>query len=236
MSACPIAVAAITLVSIVSPPRATAEDFEKLGSTPLVAPLGPETGLAVRIAWMDVADAAPGLAPFALAEAKAVLGRLGLALVSRRASAGEIARPDEIRVILLNRGAVDPAAHVPVLGATPTEPGELHYVWIHVPSVQATLGLPRWSPVQMTLLEQRALGVALGRVAAHEIVHTLTPGMPHGLGLMSPRFSRQQLTAARMPIDPEVAVAVRSALRGETARGREVGLLTTGADAADAGP
>jgi len=235
MSACPIAVAAVTLLSIVDPHHALAEDFGKLLSTPLVAP-GPELEPVVRIAWMDVADAAPGLAPIAVAEAKAVLGRLGLGLVWRRASPGELARPDEIRVILLNRAAVDPTAHVPVLGSTPAEPNALPYVWIHVPSIQGMLGLSARSPIEMAGPEQRALGVALGRVAAHEIVHSLTPGMPHGKGLMSARFTRQQLTAARMPIEPEVALAVRSALRGETARAREVGLLTTGVAAEEIGP
>jgi hypothetical protein len=238
MSVCPIAVATVTLVWIVGPPRTIAEDFEKLGSTPLVAP-APEARLprVLRVAWIDVTDAAPGVAPIALAEAKAVLGTAGLGLLSRRASASELARPDEIRVILLSSATIDRAARAPVLGATPIEPNAMPYVWIHVPSVQATLGLPpRRSPIEMSLPELRAVGVAIGRVVAHEIVHTLIPGLPHGTGLMSARFTRQQLTAARMPIEPEVARAVRTALRGETTREREVGLLAAGAAGEEARP
>jgi hypothetical protein len=52
-------------------------------------------------------------------------------------------------------------------------------------------------------------------VVAHELVHALAPSVPHGAGLMSEKLTRRQLAAARLPVDPEVGLAVRAALRGE---------------------
>ncbi len=50
---------------------------------------------------------------------------------------------------------------------------------------------------------------------AHELVHALAPSVPHGTGLMSAKLTRRQLNASTLPIDPEVGLAVRAALRGE---------------------
>ncbi len=40
------------------------------------------------------------------------------------------------------------------------------------------------------------------------------PGVPHGRGLMASRFSTRDLTTGETPVEPEVALAVRTALVG----------------------
>jgi hypothetical protein len=74
---------------------------------------------------------------------------------------------------------------------------------------------PRGPTVTLEPASVRALGIALGRVVAHELVHALAPSVPHGAGLMSEKLTRRQLTAGRLPVDPGVGLAVCAALRGE---------------------
>jgi hypothetical protein len=60
-----------------------------------------------------------------------------------------------------------------------------------------------------------ALAVALGRVVVHEVIHAVAPAVPHGKGLMSATLSRKHLTAASIPVEADVVVAVRASLRGD---------------------
>jgi hypothetical protein len=175
----------------------------------------PEDPLAVRLVWLDPARAALGVDAVARGEARSLLRKMGLSVSWRRGEAGETARPGEVRVILLDRGAAL-APGVPILGATPTRPEVATFVWVHVPNVRASIGLRGGVPA--TVLEPplaRAFGVALGRVVAHELVHALAPSVPHGTGLMSAKLTCRQLTGASLTVDPEVGLAVRAALRGE---------------------
>ena len=58
----------------------------------------------------------------------------------------------------------------------------------------------------------RAFGRALGRVAAHEIVHALLPERPHDrAGLMSQSFGRRELTASALHAHPGLRADLRRA-------------------------
>jgi hypothetical protein len=139
---------------------------------------------------------------------------MGATVSWRRGEAGELARPGEVRVILLDRTAAKSGK--PVLGATPPRFDVDPFVWVHVPSVRAAIGLdPRGSAFTMAPPASRALAIALGRVVAHELVHVLAPSVPHGTGLMSALLTYRQLTAWSIPFDAEVGLAVQAALRGD---------------------
>jgi hypothetical protein len=169
----------------------------------------------LRLAWLDVTGVAPGVGGVAQAEAREILEEAGLQLVWRRVSEGEESRPGEIRVILDDRLRVDRMNRRPVLGATPLGLRGHPFVWIHVPSIRATLGMaPRARVRPLELRRRRNLGVALGRVIAHEIVHALAPSVPHGGELMAARLTRLQLTAASLSVHSGVARAVRETLHG----------------------
>ena len=182
--------------------------------------------VALRLVWTDPARAAAGLERLARAEAEDVLREMGVSVTWRRGDARELARPGEVRVILLDRPAArDP--EVPVLGATPPTFAVSPFVWVHIPGVSASVGVRHPGGAGVSPLETRALAVAVGRVIAHEVVHAVAPSVPHGSGLMSASFTRRQLTAPRMPFDPDVALAVRAALRGDAALPRpDTGVLT----------
>jgi hypothetical protein len=139
---------------------------------------------------------------------------MGATVTWRRGDAGELARPGEVRVILLDRTAAKSGR--PVLGATPPGFDVAPFAWIHVPSVRAVIGLdPRGSAFTMAPPASRALAIAPGRVAAHEVVHALAPSVPHGTGLMSALLTYRQLTAPSIPFETEVGLAVQAALRGD---------------------
>jgi len=162
----------------------------------------------LRLAWVDPSGAARGLEFFAQAEASAQLRRAGLRVSWRRARAEELARADEVRVILLDRAATRGSGTF-VLGATPARAVDHPHVWIHVPGIRSVLGFE----VRPTPNEPRArtLAVAVGRVIAHEVIHSVAPAVPHGLGLMAPSFGCAQLTAPWIELDPGLALAVRAA-------------------------
>ena len=173
------------------------------------APSGPP---AVLLVWLDVSSAAVGLDGVARSEVRSILEKAGLDIVWRRGSGAEAARLGEIRIILVDRLLIRRDSGRPVLGATPTEVRGHPFVWIHVGSVRAALGLPQSSSTNdLPVLARRNLGVALGRVIAHEIVHALVPSLRHGGALMAESLKREHLTASRLSVDPAVALLVRAA-------------------------
>jgi hypothetical protein len=166
---------------------------------------------AVRLVWTDPASVAGLSQDIARKECQRLLGKLGLDVSWRTGAAAEIAREDEIRVILLDRAATDGRGGL-ILGATPANFPAARYVWIHTPGVRAAAGIG--SSSYPALGHWRALGVALGRVIAHEIVHALAPSIPHDeSGLMARRLRRAELVAGSLEPAPALALALRVALR-----------------------
>jgi hypothetical protein len=166
-------------------------------------------GAPLRLAWVDPIEAAGRSAVGAREEAARVLSELGITTTWRRAAAGEQAREGELRVIVLGHGAMS-ASHASVLGSTPTRFVCSPFVWIHVPGVRAAAGL---RPAAVAELRDRyLLGIALGRVIVHEVLHALVPSVPHGEGIMKSRLSRLDLTTDPARVTPELVALVRAAL------------------------
>jgi hypothetical protein len=163
--------------------------------------------------WLDPAGEALGTEAVVRPEVARVLREMGVSTSWRRAEPNELARVGELRVIFLNRAA-QRGHGVPVLGATPASFQGERLVWVHVPGVRAAVGVAERSGPGLDVHSARRLGIALARVIAHEVVHALAPSLPHGSGLMSARLDRRMLTAASIAIDPQVSLAVRSALLG----------------------
>jgi hypothetical protein len=179
---------------------------------PATAPPAPSSDL--RLVWMDPTGIGVGVEAGARDEARSLLRKMGTTVSWRRGEAGEGARPGEVRVILLDRATG--SSGKAVLGATPSHFDVAPFVWVHVPSVRAVIGLdPRGPAYALAPPASRALAIALGRVVAHEVVHALAPSVPHGTGLMSAALTFRQLTASKIPFEAEVGLAVQAALRGD---------------------
>ncbi len=172
----------------------------------------------LSLAWVDVSGLARGVEGIARWEVRSILDRAGVETLWRRASPEEEGRPGEVRIVLVDRLLARRGSRSLVLGSIPEGPRSHPLVWIHLRSIQATLRLrPGSAAGDLSPGARRDLGVALGRVIVHEIVHALAPTVGHGQGLMSRRLGRGSLTGTRPFVEPGAIRGVRLALR---ARGR----------------
>jgi hypothetical protein len=131
----------------------------------------------------------------------------------RWAPPGTEAAPDELRVVFLDSPARGTLAGYPILGTTATgHSGPPPIVWIHYPTVVRVLGL-RAESLAGSFFAMRGLGVALGRVVAHELVHALAPEVPHTTGLMAPGLRPQALLGPPLVFDARSATTFGAAAR-----------------------
>jgi hypothetical protein len=94
-------------------------------------------------------------------------------------------------------------------------------VWVFVDNIRRVLGV--FSATRaLSKAEEQSFDTALGRVVAHEVIHSLAPLHPHSAaGLMAPTLSRAGLIGPRQPLE---ASCVSSVLRGLAAVGEPGGL------------
>jgi hypothetical protein len=142
----------------------------------------------------------------------------GLALVAASVLSGYAAGAQEIAVagtpdvrvawidVNLREPCVPDVAAVAVMGAASPGSGT---AWIFCDVVAQTME-PRPSSMSHSRVE---LGVAVGRVLAHEVVHILALRLPHALvGLMAARWDPSMLTRRGLLGDRRVREAVRRGL------------------------
>jgi hypothetical protein len=170
-----------------------------------------DCAVETRLQWVDVV----GLAPFAYAavagEMASSLAGYGVCSEVSRASPASVRSNGEIGVILL-RSMAGSGVGRHVLGATRSRDARNPTVWVYFDEVATVLGLAGRPTGSWSAIERTEFGRALGRVAAHEVVHALLPERPHDrAGLMSPSFGRRELTASTLDIQPGLRADVRRA-------------------------
>ena len=107
---------------------------------------------------------------------------------------GPDAVPATVYPAFPDRWRVTPTA----LGVAVGEPGGPRSVFLSMEAATEALG------------GRRGLGVALGRVLAHELIHTVAPDCPHTrAGLMASRLTRRMLTAPGVSFDETAARHLR---------------------------
>jgi hypothetical protein len=180
---------------------ATVESASALGAEPAHE--------ALRIALVDIAEL-PALTVRALQyEARAILAPQGRGLAWRRVRPQEDLEAGEVPVILLAGEHPLRRSRAAVLGGV--EPRSVRpAAWVYARAVARAIGLSR-PPARADFAVQRALGVALGRVVAHELVHAMAPEMTHATaGLMAPVYDRQALVGPRLRLDLAAITAYRA--------------------------
>ena len=107
--------------------------------------------------------------------------------------------------------------------------GERRSIFLSLGAAERALGLPLarrpGAPAEATRprrqrkgSQSRRLGIALGRVLAHELTHTIAPDCPHTKsGLMAERLSRRMLTAPGIGFDALATRHLRLAAAGMAA-------------------
>jgi hypothetical protein len=174
-----------------------------LAAVEAVAPL-------LEIAVVDLGDMAPDVLRAAWSQTAAVLERLGSGARIRSAAPDDVQSADAITVVLMP-GRPGPQLRPTVLGVVRRAAGP-RVLWLFPEAVAAALGNPTPARAASTPEERATFATALGRVAAHELVHLLCPSRPHDReGLMAERMSQSILRGGPLTID--------AALRRDFARG-----------------
>ncbi len=128
-------------------------------------------------------------------------------------SGGAPAVPATLYPEIPERWGVPPRAIGVAIGA----PGERRSVFLSLGAAKRAIGLAGLAANGGDDDAKRRLGVALGRVLAHEITHTIAPDCPHTeTGLMAERLNRRMLTAPGVGFDE---TATRHLQRGAEAFG-----------------
>jgi hypothetical protein len=153
----------------------------------------------------------PGVSAFVFPEmsreVSAILSAVGVRTVWRALGAGQAADPAATLVILLPRAV---GTHPPfTLGAVSRSGGSSQAAWIYLEPVAETLGLDYANRGAWTPLQRGVYARALGRIAAHELVHVLLPDLPHSSeGLMRASISGQSLGGAALRLDKTTRLAL----------------------------
>lgn len=154
----------------------------------------------LRVALIDLVGVAPPARDAMWREARRLLAPAGVGLRTRSAKAAEQRDDSELAVVLIPERSRAPTRGAPPLGAVQTVLG-FTTIWIDVAAVAAVADARRG--LDCCGAETRRLGIALGRVLTHEVVHALAPGLGHTReGLLAARINRSTLVddpAPRMP-------------------------------------
>jgi hypothetical protein len=191
-----LGIGAIALLAGFAPPAARAEG-------------APAT---LTVVWFDLAGLPPPVGQAAAEELRSALAPAGVDLEVRAGDVDETLKGDELVLVLLPRDTPPRAHHASVLGAVLREGPDRRTAWVHLPAILDTLGLPRTAGPR-SAVEQRHMARALGRVAAHEVVHLILPGRAHARsGLMAASLGRSALTAPSARLDAGTRRAVGASL------------------------
>jgi len=176
----------------------------------------PMAPVQLRAVEIDYASLAPLTRIVMRHELASVLAPASLVLSWRRSTPAAETEPDELCVVFLRSNGV--GTDRGALGSTARQ-GPSPTIWVYVPTVALALGLDL-EAVASSLAAQREVGMALGRVVAHEVVHALAPEVPHGgTSVMRPQLRALQLTSGRQALESDCAAALAAGARAWLANG-----------------
>lgn len=166
----------------------------------LVVPVAVEAATpALRVAVVDTVGVPAMAIDLLAAEASRIIAGSAGSLSWRRIQPMQELEDTEVPVILV-RGAPRLADGRRVMGSVPRD-APRPMAWIHVASVEGALSLTR-PPEALNPPDLRRLGLALGRIAAHELVHALSADGEHASdGLMRRGLGERELTGSSPVID-----------------------------------
>jgi hypothetical protein len=164
----------------------------------------------LALVWYDPSGALPDGFPALAAEVAAIFRRLGVEASWREGGVYGEAPIPEVPVILLGRQPAAARRSERVLGLVVPAQEPLRAVWVFQDNVRLALGLGTGS---LGPRDVDALGRALGRVVAHEVIHAIAPEAPHAsAGLMRHALSPDFLLRRRADVDSRCASAFKTRL------------------------
>ena len=172
--------------------------------------------LAFHLVWFDFGELLPSDEADVEREVRSIFCRLGVDVGWQIGGSGHIlnddARVPQIPVILRKRSP----RRLEVMGQVPQDSSVRPVVWVYLDGVKAALGLDgSVRRGHASRQASRAIATAVGRVAAHEVIHALAPYQPHAAhGLMRSSLGRTALLGPqrRLWVGAQFLFAVQSAL------------------------
>jgi hypothetical protein len=177
---------------------------------------------ALELLWFDPSRTLSSSATAVLAEeVREIFQGLGVEVGFRVAASdatyGESPIP-EVPIILLKDDPIVSRRPSRVLGLVVRHQEPNRAVWAFLENVSWTLGLDR-NRDRPAAARDVALGLALARVVAHEVIHAMAPEEPHAkAGLMSHSMNRAFLLGDNAPLDARCGRAFLSGLAARTER------------------
>ena len=171
-----------------------------------------ESAPRLRLVWIDVLGSAPYAFQNASRETSAILAEAGVRVAWTLGEASTVTTEDEVKIVLMP-GTTN-GARLPehVMGGT--RRGASHTTWIYLSNVLWALGLQENHARRLSAQEEEQVARALGRVAAHEIVHAVAPDVRHSAhGLMAGKLGRAYLIRDTVSLAPAERSALRAAVR-----------------------
>jgi len=194
--------------------------FSTVAGTIADADPGRPGRVELKAVGIDLASLAPLTLSAMRRELDVVLGPAGLTLAWRSSRPEGESSADELRVVFLRSTGLGADRGANALGRTALDiPAPS--TWVYVPNVAIALGFEP-DEVQGSFEAQRLVGIALGRVVAHEVVHVLAPGREHAsAGVMRARLSASHLAGGEPALEEDCAEALAEGARAWLAgRGR----------------
>jgi len=180
----------------------------------------PDTGRrpTLKLLWFDPTRTLPARATdVAGEEVRRIFQGLGVEIdfaeAEPDATYGDGPTP-EIPVILLRDDPVKERRASRVMGLVVRNQRPTRAVWAFLEPIRWTLGVSSLGrSLAVSRMEERGLGLALGRVVAHEVIHAIAPEEPHARnGLMSHSLDRAFLLGKRADLDGRCGQAFVSEL------------------------
>lgn len=165
--------------------------------------------LRLNLALFDGADLAEATLGLLREEVEAIFAAAGVEVgwLDRVNDPGRVSAHPEIRVILAPRPPAAWGLGERVMGTVLGSGYPRAAVYVFYPAVARTISRLPFDPgpgfePSTSVGEGRRIALAIARVMAHEIIHTLSPGEPHARrGLMKRRLDVHDLLATHSTID-----------------------------------
>ena len=163
------------------------------------------------LVWVDPTDIAAGTFATVAAESRALLGATGADVTWTAAPRGAVVGPESIVVIAVPTYPTSLNRERHVMGSTRMVADGSLAVWVFPDQVAWALGLDLETRRSWGKRAERSFGIAIGRVASHEVIHALGAAHHSQSGLMTARLDRNALTSPTLRIDGATVAALRLA-------------------------
>lgn len=161
------------------------------------------------LVWIDPTDIAARTFATIAAESRALLAATGADVTWTAAPQGAVVGPESIVVIAVPTYPTSLNRDRHVMGSTRTVADGAIAVWVFPDQVAWALGLDLDLRGSWGKRAERSFGLALARVASHEVVHALGAVSHSQSGLMTARLDRNALTSPHLRIDGATIAALR---------------------------